>query len=139
MILIINTSQSDQIEIILVKEPVNFKVKKIAGSRQQSEKLLVSINGLLKKNKIKTSQLKGIGVVSGPGGFTSLRIGIATANALAYGLDVPVVGVSAKDFADSRGLAAKIFKKMEKAVKGKIVVPVYDREPNITMKKIKKC
>ena len=135
MILIINTSQNDHIEIILAKKAGSFKVKKISGNRQQAEKLLVSINILLKKNQVLTSQLKGIGVVSGPGGFTSLRIGIATANALAFGLRVPVVGVNAKDFVDNQGLAEKVFKKMTKAVKGRIVVPIYDREPNITKKK----
>ena len=38
--------------------------------------------------------MERICVGTGPGGFTGLRLGIATARALAQGRDVPLVGVS---------------------------------------------
>ena len=42
-------------------------------------------------------QLTGVAVGLGPGLFTSLRVGVATAKTLAQTLDVPIVGVSSLD------------------------------------------
>jgi tRNA threonylcarbamoyl adenosine modification protein YeaZ len=41
--------------------------------------------------------LTHIACVTGPGGFTSLRVGVATANALGFTLGVPVAGVHLSD------------------------------------------
>jgi tRNA threonylcarbamoyladenosine biosynthesis protein TsaB len=59
--------------------------------------------------------IEGIAVSAGPGSFTGLRIGIATAMGLAYGLDIPACGVST--------LAALAF---EAAPGGTLVCPLID-------------
>ncbi|MGH7234241.1 MAG: hypothetical protein ACREF7_02240, partial [Candidatus Saccharimonadales bacterium] len=42
--------------------------------------------------------IEGICVYSGPGGFTSLRIGHAVANAMSYGLKLPIVESKGSDW-----------------------------------------
>lgn len=137
MFLIINTAPTNQMEIILAKTKDDFKLKIMPGERKQSEKLLAGIDSFLKVNKLKFDKLKGIGVVNGPGRFTSIRIGVTLANVLAYGLEIPIVGIETGEYKDYSDLAKKIIIKLSRAKPGKVILPVYDAEPNITRSKKK--
>jgi tRNA threonylcarbamoyl adenosine modification protein YeaZ len=64
-----------------------------AGYRH-GETLLPTIGRFLGEQNIRRSRLSGIVVGTGPGAFTGLRVGIATAKGLAHGLGIPLVGVS---------------------------------------------
>jgi tRNA threonylcarbamoyl adenosine modification protein YeaZ len=64
-----------------------------AGYRH-GETLLPAIARLLAENDLERSQVVGVVVGTGPGAFTGLRVGIATAKGLAHGLSIPLVGVS---------------------------------------------
>lgn len=123
---------ADQMEIILAQRQDKFKIKKIKGKFNQSEKLLPAIDLLLKNNKA-SGKLKGIGVVVGPGGFTSARIGVAVANALAYGLKIPVAGIRKNQFDGNDELVGKIVGLHQSGKNKGFVQPYYDREPNITV------
>lgn len=65
----------------------------VAGYRH-GETLLPSIGRFLGEQNIRRSRLTGIVVGTGPGAFTGLRVGIATAKGLAHGLGIPLVGAS---------------------------------------------
>lgn len=65
----------------------------IAGYRH-GETLLATIGRFLGEQNIRRSRLIGIVVGTGPGAFTGLRVGIATAKGIAHGLRLPIVGVS---------------------------------------------
>ena len=67
-----------------------------AGYRH-GETLLPAIAGLLGRLAIDRTSIAGIVVGTGPGAFTGLRVGIATAKGLAHALGVPIVGVSTAD------------------------------------------
>ncbi|WP_459129509.1 tRNA (adenosine(37)-N6)-threonylcarbamoyltransferase complex dimerization subunit type 1 TsaB [Guggenheimella bovis] len=56
--------------------------------------LLVLIDKILKKHDVTMNHLDGIVVSLGPGSFTGLRIGIATALGFKSALGIPVYGVS---------------------------------------------
>lgn len=59
-----------------------------------AEAILPLIDSLFETAGITVSQLSGIAVSIGPGSFTGLRIGLATAKGLAYDSGLPLVGVS---------------------------------------------
>ena len=59
-----------------------------------SKTLLVMVESMLVNLDIKISDIDMIAVAKGPGSFTGIRIGVAAAKGLAWGLDIPVCGVS---------------------------------------------
>ncbi|MGH7852761.1 MAG: tRNA (adenosine(37)-N6)-threonylcarbamoyltransferase complex dimerization subunit type 1 TsaB [Candidatus Binatia bacterium] len=59
-----------------------------------AEVVLPLIKSLFEKAQITVQQLSGIAVSIGPGSFTGLRIGLATAKGIAYDSGLPLVGVS---------------------------------------------
>jgi tRNA N6-adenosine threonylcarbamoyltransferase len=65
-----------------------------AAGYRHGETLLPSIGRVLGEQNIRRSRLTGIVVGTGPGAFTGLRVGLATAKGMAHGLRIPLVGVS---------------------------------------------
>ena len=64
-----------------------------AGYRH-GEELLARVEALLRDRAVKPADLGCIVVGTGPGAFTGLRVGIATAKGLAHALALPIVGVA---------------------------------------------
>ena len=61
----------------------------IQAGLTHSEQLIPHIDMLLRASQVKKNELKGIIVSIGPGSFTGLRIGMGTAKAMAYALQIP--------------------------------------------------
>lgn len=54
---------------------------------------IINLIDLLFKNTNKTNkELKGVGVITGPGGYTGTRAGVSVAKTLSQFLDIPIVG-----------------------------------------------
>jgi len=135
MILIINTADQKQVFIGLANKGKLVTKKKFQAQYQQAEKLLVEIDKLLKTQNSKLITLTGIVVVTGPGPFTALRIGVITANTLAWALKIPVTGIKLAEFENIDDLIKVSEERMKKANVGTIIEPFYGRESNITSKK----
>lgn len=129
MTLSIDTTHNDAVEIILKRRDGLIMTKKKFKARfKQAEKLLPAIDKLLVGVRCGAllSDIKKIEVANSGGSFTALRIGVATANALAYALKIPV--------AANHGVS-KIVRSGRRSFK--VIEPLYDREPKITTKKMK--
>jgi len=61
------------------------------------KRLSCEIENMLSSSEIEIGNLGAIAVSLGPGSFTGLRIGITAAKALAYALDIPLIGVPTLD------------------------------------------
>lgn len=59
-------------------------------AKPKSQTALILIDKILKRNSLSPGDLDEIEVNAGPGSFTGTRVGVAIANALGFGLDVPV-------------------------------------------------
>lgn len=90
MILVIRTDKPES-EIGLYSSGAQQDYEVWQAHRQLAETLHQKIKDLLQRNKIELSSIKGIVCYQGPGSFTGLRIGMSVANALAYGLQIPIV------------------------------------------------
>jgi tRNA threonylcarbamoyl adenosine modification protein YeaZ len=67
-------------------------------SRQRHATIVLEqIDEVLDTGGILPVALEAIGVGTGPGSFTGLRVGMATAKTLAWSLDIPIVGIATTD------------------------------------------
>ena len=99
------------------------------SGRQLSSQLLTRIKDLVASRGAHIHDLAGVVVFSGPGSFTSLRIGHTVANALADGVQIPVVGAQGENWLRA-GLAA-----VADAKPGHPALPHYGSEAHITRPK----
>jgi len=106
-------------------------IKRIAwqAHRQLAETIHVQIKQLLADNELNTNDLGAIVVYQGPGSFTGLRIGVSVANALAYGLSIPVYGAAGAEW-----LTSGTEKAVQKSA-SETVVPDYGADAHITQPK----
>lgn len=100
MILAINTAEREH-ELTLLKENPSNKgeweliaQKFWFDDKKDVENLTPFLQGILEETGLMKSEITDIVVVRGPGQFTSLRTGVAFANALAYGLEARLFAIS---------------------------------------------
>jgi len=135
MYLIISTDKNSSFSVACASTKID-KIITVKRPFKQTELLLKNISKIVDFKK-----LEGIIVNQGPGEFSALRIGISTANALAFALSLPIVGICLKsDLEASEKEKIELLwqagkSKITKVKSSKIILPYYDKEPNITVKK----
>jgi tRNA threonylcarbamoyladenosine biosynthesis protein TsaB len=125
MILALKTDQPEA-ELYLLSGNETIASYSWYAHRQLSNTILEKIEMLLKDNKQKLTSLRGIVVYQGPGSFTGLRIGVTTANTLAYSLKIPITGAVSQSW-KKNGLQS-----LDATKEFQYVLPLYGSEPTIT-------
>jgi tRNA threonylcarbamoyladenosine biosynthesis protein TsaB len=131
MFLYLDTTSECTTIMLFDKNGIFFDSKKWQSQRNQSEELLLKINSILLKNNFDKSKLKGIIVNTGPGSYTGLRVGLSTANTLAFSLNIPIFSANENEINISIKKLLKLSNKNFKST----VMPVYGHPAKITLKK----
>jgi tRNA threonylcarbamoyladenosine biosynthesis protein TsaB len=88
--------------------------------------LLEDVDALLRQSGTQTRDIEALAVGIGPGSFTGVRIGLATARGLAFALGIPVAGVSTLDALEAGapgGLPVIDARRREVFVPGRVLAP----------------
>jgi len=106
------------------------KGKGVRSNVGRSHALLTAIARHVPRRSL--DRVQGICVVQGPGSFTAVRTGVLVANILSRQLQKPLVAVSSEQAEDLASLATLLA--TGSLMPSATVLPVYDAEPNITVK-----
>ncbi len=68
-------------------------LKEVNDGFSHAENLHLFIQDVLQQSRLTINQLDAISISSGPGSYTGLRIGFASAKGLAYALNIPLIKV----------------------------------------------
>lgn len=82
---------------IVVKNGKKKAVKRLPNEKRHSDVLLSELDSLLNEVGMKVTDLECMGVVTGPGSFTGIRIGIATIKGFAAVNNCKLVGLTVFD------------------------------------------
>lgn len=127
MTLLIHTSSST-VHVGLADGDQIVARDEFRATRELASTLADRIRAFLRAARSTLHAVNRVVVHAGPGGFTTLRIGVTTANTFAYALRLPIVGVT--------GPVASLDELLRRAGTAaheprNLVLPVYDREPHI--------
>jgi len=99
---------SHNCSVALAKGSALVAVKEVNEAHIHSQKLGVFIQEVLATGGITSKNLGCVAVGKGPGSYTGLRIGVATAKALCFALDIPLIGINTL-----HSMAAQTFEQAE--------------------------
>lgn len=97
------------------------------GHRKLAETIHTKIETLLSADEKSWHDINAIVVFEGPGSFTGLRIGIATANAIAASLHIPIVAAKGDNWHQD-GIGRLLAGEQDE-----IALPYYGQDVHITL------
>jgi tRNA threonylcarbamoyl adenosine modification protein YeaZ len=93
-LLVIDTAGTRALVAIGGPDGAMIAERRWAAGYRHGEELLTQVDELLRETGTSRQEVAAIVVGTGPGAFTGLRVGLATAKALAHGLRIPIAGVA---------------------------------------------
>ncbi|MCX8057126.1 MAG: tRNA (adenosine(37)-N6)-threonylcarbamoyltransferase complex dimerization subunit type 1 TsaB [Ignavibacteria bacterium] len=115
------SSASDILSLAIVEDDKILNSFSSEGNRRHAELISIKIKELMESLKLKFSELDGVCVNLGPGSFTGLRVGLATAKGIVFGAKVNLYGYTNFEELLYRGIN-------EKNINGKVAVVIHSRQ-----------
>lgn len=78
----------------------------VVTDRGQAEMLLPMVNSVVARSNVSYADIGCVGVITGPGSFTGLRVALSAARSIGLSLNKPVLGLSTFDVLMQQGVAA---------------------------------
>lgn len=93
-LLVIDTATTQAVIALGTADGTLVEARSWTAGYRHGEELLARIETLLRDRGLTPSELGGLVAGTGPGAFTGLRVGLATAKGLAHALSLPIAGVA---------------------------------------------
>jgi tRNA threonylcarbamoyladenosine biosynthesis protein TsaB len=129
MLILTIRTDNPEAEIGLYEDEKQLAYETWHAHRELSATIHKKIADVLALQGSTLQKLSGVVCFKGPGSFTGLRIGLTVADALAYGLEIPIVGTTGETW------QADGIQKLLAGENEKIALPEYGAEANITKQK----
>lgn len=97
LVLALDTATTDLVAGVVDTEAAKALAEATVATRAHNEQLVPTVQVLLDEASLTFADLDAIVVGCGPGPFTGLRVGMATASALGQALGIPVHGACTHD------------------------------------------
>lgn len=123
-LLAFDTSAAHCAAALLLNDRIITRIDEMA--KGQAEHLMPMLESMLSEENLTWADLDAIGVGTGPGNFTGIRISVAAARGLALGLGKPAIGVSTLE-AQTYGLKGTIISCLD-ARRDRIYAQVFSDE-----------
>ena len=109
-------------DIALLRDTDLLGEQREAMARGQDARLPGLVENLLNDAKVELAQIDRFAVITGPGSFTGIRVGVAFARGLALAVDKPCIGVTSMEAALPGGQQGSAM----------VVLPAQKRPPDVT-------
>lgn len=97
MIILGIDTATDSVSVAVGEGKLILAHSEAVSDRQHCEALTPMIDFVCKQAGVSFREIGAVAVDIGPGLFTGLRVGIASAKAIAHSLDLPIIGISSLD------------------------------------------
>lgn len=126
IVLLIRTDQP-QAELYLYNDNKLLAKKIWLADRSLATTINKQVQLLLDEAGKDWTEITGLGIYSGPGSFTGLRIGHVVANTMAYSLSLPIVGSGGEDW------ISNATSRLKAKANDNIALPNYGAPARVTM------